>query len=1050
MRCTNCGTEASLGDDECLRCGQPLVVACPACATPSRRDALFCGSCGAYLVAAGAAGAPPGTADSERKHATVMFVDAVGSTGAVAGLDPEDAMEMLRPMLDAMRRAAEDFEGTVVRVTGDGILALFGAPRALEGHALLACRAAQAIHAALARLPSRGVVRVGLHSGDLIAAQLGSANLGDGAFGATLHLASRIEQLAPAGSTYLSAATYEFVRGHVDARLVGDRSVKGFDEAVRLYELLALDTPSSVAAPASSSGFVGRSREMAVLDKALANAREGKARVVGISASPGVGKSRLCHEFALRCRAARIRVLTMRAVAYGHATPYQPVLELLRNWLHLSVRTPPAQARRRLRKALGALAPEFLAHADLLADFLGIGDGAAVAIDPEARQNKLLALVGDLVRLPTTKPLIVIVEDLHWLDAASERFVRRLVFSAPATHTFVLLNFRPSYDASWMRGRSCSLLPLAELGEHSTRAMVVQLVGSDSRLKEMRERVAARSGGNPLFVDALVRSLRERGVLDGESGDLRPGRLGVTLELPATIQSVLGARIDGPAEGDKPVLQVASVVGLDFHLALLQPITGRTMAELETSMANLCAAGLVEPVSRREPVFAFRHPLIQEVAYSVQLKARRSAIHAEVAKALEGFYGGRADEFAGLLAHHYEAAGQPLAAAQYLVRAALWIGKTDSAQALRYWKHACELVRDAARSVSNDSLRILVNGQVVNYGWRVGMSLAEAKRYSLEARHYARELGDRMTQTLLLAGYGRFVAALGSADAYIDLVKEALALIADSNETGRIAVLKAQLAQANRFAGRLLPALAANTESLRKASRIGSFDIQMMGFRPRPWIMSIRATILVELGCSARARRWLDRVIALGALEPVVEYVAHMGYVRLAWFEGDAALASAHAAHVARLAEVSGIPYIRVYAHRCAGLARMVAGELDGAIDELTRGLKLARRSSAARENEATLLAEIADAHYRAGRDDEAIALATQATTLARRRRSRLAECHAWILLGSALARRDAAPGAPDRDAAFAAAEALVAETGSAPLGRLLDRARVVVGARQP
>jgi adenylate cyclase len=248
----------------------------------------------------------------------------------------------------------------------------------------------------------------------------------------------------------------------------------------------------------------------------------------------------------------------------------------------------------------------------------------------------------------------------------------------------------------------------------------------------------------------------------------------------------------------------------------------------------------------------------------------------------------------------------------------------------------------------------------------------------------------------------------------------------------------------------LLPALAANTESLRKASRIGSFDIQMMGFRPRPWIMSIRATILVELGCFARARRWLDRVIALGALEPVVEYVAHMGYVRLAWFEGDAALASAHAAHVARLAEISGIPYIRVYAHRCTGLARMVAGELDGAIDELTRGLKLARRSSAARENEATLLAEIADAHYRAGRDDEAIELATQATTLARRRRSRLAECHAWILLGSALARRDGAPEAPDCQAAFAAAKALVAETGSAPLGRLLDRARVVVGARQP
>jgi adenylate cyclase len=1050
MRCTNCDTEASPGEDACLHCGQPLIVHCPACATPSRLDALFCGACGAYLVAAGAASPPRGSGDSERKHATAMFVDAVGSTGAVAGLDPEEAMVMLRPMLDAMRRAAEDFEGTVIRVTGDGILALFGAPRALEGHALLACRAAQATHAAMARLPTKPLVRIGLHSGDMVAAQLGSAALGDGAFGATLHLASRIEQLAPAATTYVSASTFELVRGHVDVRLVGARSVKGFDESVEVYELLALDTRPGAAPPAQGTRFVGRAREMAALERALENAREGKARVVGITALPGVGKSRLCREFSLRCRAARIRVLTMRALAYGHATPYQPVLELLRHWLHLSVHTPPEQARRRLRRALRSLAPQLLAHADLLADFLGIGDGASGAIDPEMRQNQLLGLVGDLVRLPTAKPLVIVVEDLHWLDAASERFVRRLVFSAPGTHTFVLLNFRPSYDASWMRGRNCSLLPLAELGEPATRAIVLQLMGGDARLKEMRERVAARSGGNPLFVDALVRSLRERGVLVGEPGDLRLGPQGGMPELPATIQSVLGARIDGPAEGDKPILQVASVVGLDFHLALLQPITGRTMAELETSMANLCAAGLVEPVSRREPVFAFRHPLIQEVAYSVQLKARRSAIHAEVAKALESFYGGRADEFAGLLAHHYEAAGQPLAATQYLVRAALWIGKTDSAQALRYWKHACELVRDAARSVSNDSLRILVNGQVVNYGWRVGMSLAEAKRYSLEAQHYARALGDRMTQTLLLAGYGRFVAALGSADAYVALVQEALALIVDSPEAGRIAVLKAQLAQAYRFAGRLRLALAANTQSLRKASRIGGFDIQMMGFRPRPWIMSIRATILVELGCFERARRWLDRVIALGSLEPVVQYVAHMGYVRLAWFEGDAALAREHAARVAAIAAASGIPYIQVYAHRCAGLARMVAGDFDGAIDELTRGLKLARRASAARDNEAMFLAEIADAHLRAGRDGEAIETATRATVLARRRRSRLAECHAWIVLGGAAARRGDAGAAQEGEAAFAAADALAAETGSVPLARLVERGRRLAGAVDP
>jgi tetratricopeptide (TPR) repeat protein len=644
--------------------------------------------------------------------------------------------------------------------------------------------------------------------------------------------------------------------------------------------------------------------------------------------------------------------------------------------------------------------------------------------------------------VPSSRPVVVIVEDLHWLDAASERFVRRLVFSAPSTHTFVLLNFRPGYDASWMRGRHCTLMSLSELGERPTRAITSELMGSDPRLKSIRERVAARSGGNPLFIDALVRSLHERGVLTGETGDFGLGHTDTTLELPATIQSVLGARIDGPSEHDKPVLQVASVVGLDFHLALLQPITGRTMEQLEDSMANLCAAGLVEPLSRREPVFAFRHPLIQEVAYSVQLKARRSAIHAEVARALEGFYGSRADEFAGLLSYHYEAAGQPLAAAQYLVRAALWIGKTDSAQALRYWKHACELVEDAPRSVSIDSLRILVNGQVVNYGWRVGMAQAEAKRYSLEAQRYARDLGDKMTQTLLLAGYGRFVAATGSADGYVALVLESLALIAGLGEVGRTAMLKAQLAQAYRFAGLLCLALKANTESMRRAASISKLDIQLMGFRPVPWVMSIRGTILVELGRFDRARRWLDRVIAMGALEPVVQFVAHLAYVRLAWFVGDADLAAKHAAIVGTLGEQSGIPYVQVYALRCSGLARMTAGDFDVAVVDFTKGLKLARQASAARENEASFLAEIAEAHFGAGRDEAALAAATQALALARRRKSRLAECHALIVRASALARQADPASAAEVIAGFDRAALRVAETGSAAYAERLAEAR--------
>src|SRR5450755_562262 len=279
MRCTNCGTEASPSEDSCSQCGQPLIVTCPSCSTPGRRDALFCGVCGSYFGAVAAAATPlKSSSGSERKHATVLFVDVVGSTAAVAGLDPEEAMDRLRPMLETMRRVAEEFEGTVVRVTGDGIMALFDAPRALEGHALLACRAAVAIHAAVALLPSRPVVRIGLHSGELVAAQLSGAGLGDGAFGATLHLASRMEQLAPAGATYLSAATHALVRGHFDLHFTGAHQVKGFDAPIDVYELRGLARGQvEEGAPPSAPSFIGRNSEMALLEKALESARAGKA-----------------------------------------------------------------------------------------------------------------------------------------------------------------------------------------------------------------------------------------------------------------------------------------------------------------------------------------------------------------------------------------------------------------------------------------------------------------------------------------------------------------------------------------------------------------------------------------------------------------------------------------------------------------------------------------------------------------------------------------------------------------------------------------------------
>ncbi len=994
--------------------------------------AHFCAHCGALLAAPASTASPDAAAGPERKHATVLFADMVGSTELIRGLDPEQAMARLRPVIDAMRSAVRDFDGTLVRTTGDGVMALFGAPRALEGHALLAARAALAIRQAARLLPGEPAVRIGLHSGEIVSAQPDHA--GDGAYGATLHLASRMEQLAPAGEIYLSAGTWALVRRAFECQPAGRHAAKGFDEPVEAFRLIGLHAPAPwQRADGLASHLSGRDVEMGVIDKAFDAARMGRGRVLSISGPPGVGKSRLCQEFVARCRARRIRVLSTRALAYGHATPLHPVLDILRSLLGIAPGMKPERARLRTTRLLAALGPAAQAHGGLILQLLGLeAAGARVELDPDEQQRRLALAVAGLASVSRGRPIVVLVEDLQWLDEASGRFLQWLVSAVARTHTMLLLSYRPGYDDAWLKASHCQRLALHELGARANSALVRDLVGPDPRLKSIREQVAARAAGNPFFAEELVQSLCERKVLVGDWGNLRPGPGTLDQPLPATIRSLLGARIDALADADKRVLQVASVIGTEFALHVLESVSEGAASEIDATLARAQDAGLIRRASPTSPGrFAFRHPLIQEVAYSAQLVSRRNELHQTTALCLEREPGERANELAGLVAYHYEAAGQRVAAGHHTARAAYWIGKTDSAQALKHWRRACLLLEDAPATPANDTLRSVAHGQVLNYGWREGISNQEALEHATAARSLAQRLGDRMTETLVMAGYGRFIAASGSADAYADTMRQALELIAPLDEPGRKATLGAVLAQAYRFAGRLDRALAANGQALRKAAHIGAFDEQLMGFRIKPWIVATRGAILIELGRFRQARLHLDRVIALAEVEALVRFVPHVAYVRIAWSLGDGALAALHAAEVERIAEASAMPYLRVFASRCAGLAGIARGDFAAAASELSRALKLARATRAARDSEAPILAELAEANLLSGATEQALLGAGKAIELAHERAQRLAECHARIVQAAALAQGPAGPMGNEARAAKEQAQALLRETGA-------------------
>jgi adenylate cyclase len=1018
MLCEQCGELNAAANRFCQGCGIPFAVGCLTCGHVNPPGSAFCGACGAALESAGRPAHPPALPHAinvvrgELKQVTVLFADLVSSTEMVARLNAEDAMRRLKPVLDTMCEAVERFEGTVVRTLGDGILAFFGAPRAQEGHALLACEAALAIRDAPKLREEQMFIRVGLHSGEIVAdAPLVDSVNEHGAYGLTIHLASRLPAKVEPGEVCLTEETYRLVRSFCDVGPLGRHRLRGVPEPVELFVLKGLKpaVASQQFRGVALTSFRGRDREMNLLQRTLAAVETGGSRVTGIVGAPGTGKSRLCYEFAEWCRGRLIPVFEARAQPYGAATPLQPVLEFLRStYFNVSPEDDPDQAARRIAVSLAELGSTFEADLPLLCDFLGIkyGQGPPSWLNPKGRNARLLDIVRHMIRQRGAVASVIIIEDLHWLDQASEEFVATLVDAVTSTKTALVVNCRPAYSAPWMRSSHYQQIELAELNPTDTDRLVDELVGRRPELSEIRQRIVERSGGNPFFAEELIRSLVEHVVLVGEQGDYRRGLVGSSDVLPPTVQAVIGARIDRLAQPERDLLQTAAIIGKEFQLAVLQSVAASRPAEVEASLVRLCSAGLLQP--RNGPDgrgYSFRHPLIQEVAYSTQLRARRGTLHSAVGRAIERFYPERLKEFAALLSYHFEEAGETDAAAEYAARAARWVGSTSPAQAIKHWRKVRALKANQPRTPDNDALKITASGQIAWLGWREGMTSEEARPFIQEALEWARDIDDSMIPLLLFIE-GRIAGASGGqADAYVRIVKEALALTESRRDAGRTATLNASLGQAYGWAGLLREALAANDIALAGVSDIADFDHQFLGYSIEHWILSLRGRILVRLGRFDEARRCFDQMLAIepALIDPTVRFIANLGYVDLAWCLNDPIMANEHAGRVADLAMRQGSPYLRAYSFACSGTARSIGGNYEAAIQAFTEGIHFLREARVAMEIEPDMLASVADCQLRSGALDLAIGTAQEAILIALGRSARLPQCRASITLASAL-----------------------------------------------
>jgi adenylate cyclase len=934
---------------------------------------------------------------------TVLFADVKGSMDLAESLDPEEWHRILERFFKILAEVVHRFEGTVNQYTGDGIMALFGAPIAHENHAQRACYAAIHLSDALGRYADdvrleHGLafsVRMGLSSGEVVVGKIGDdLRMDYTAQGYTVGLAARMEQMADSGKVLLTEHTAKLVSGYFQLRDLGVTRVRGLSEPLHVFELKSVGrmrTSLEVSHARGFSKFVGRQSEMATLEVALEQAIAGNAQVVGVVAEPGTGKSRLCYEFAERCRARAIPVYEAHGVAHGKALSLLPILEFYRGYFGISEQDTAQAARDKIAGRIVLLDSTLVEGLPLLFDFLSVPDPERPAppLGPEARQRRLLDLNRRLARARSTRePAVLLFEDLHWFDRASEEFIENVVVEiAPGRRTLILLNFRPEYHAAWMQGSYYQQLPLRPLGPEATGELFADLLGTDPSLQQLTNRIHERTGGNPFFIEEIVQSLIETGVVGGSRGAYRYLTPTETIGLPASVQSVLAARIDRLPEREKQVLQAASVIGKEFSEPILRCAVDLVGEDLPAVLHALTNAEFIYPEALY-PVaeYAFKHPLTQEVAYRSQLGDRKARVHAAVARATEDLDATKLGERAALLAYHWDHAGVVLEAAKWHRRAAEWMGLNNPAEALRHWGRVRELLDTLPETPGNLAARAEVRAQIMLYLARLGDPEDQASSLFQQGREFATRSGDPHMLSEILNGFGMLRLLAGAVAEAQGPLLESVQRADQTDDIGLQVGVRYALCGDLFWDARPRESLALADQGLRLARGDLSLGAERIGFSPCLGLACWRGLALIVVGSLREGAAELERVIELarGSQQLNPQYMSHALHVFGCEIAGEKALALTHAREAVNCAEKAGSAIARAVAYLSLGLANLLNRAWRDALEALEHSLTIGRERRV-QVWEGQVLAAMATAQLSLGDCAKASALAEEATLVSGR-----------------------------------------------------------------
>ena len=1089
MECPQCRHANPPGTKFCGECGTRLQLLCPACQTPNPPTNQFCSECGQRLAATAptptaevAPAAPParyaspesytpkhlaekiltsrGAMEGERKSVTVMFCDVSGFTAMSEKLDPEDVHDIMDRTFEVILNEVHRYEGTINQFLGDGVMALFGAPVAHEDHAHRALCAALAIQDGLKPLAEEvrlkhGVdfkMRMGINTGLVVVGAIGrDLRMDYTAVGDTTNLAARFLGLAKPGQILVGRRTQHLRDGFFVFEDLGDFQVKGKAEPVRAYAVISEivgRTRLEVSKERGLTPLVGRERELAALAEVHRRVAASQGAIVLLTGEPGVGKSRLLYEFLRQLDGTGALELETTCVSYGRTMAYRPIMELLRRYFRLSEGITGEELRRRVADQLQLLGIEDEEESVLLAHFLGVSappEFLTRLSGPQLKQRTLGVLRDVLLRASASTPLILVIENMHWIDSASEEFLAHLAAGLPGHRVLLVMTTRPGYAAPWLAPPLAKTVAVESLGTGDVRGMVGTLLAADKISEQLFKILAEKSEGNPLYVEEILRQLQETGGIAIEGGEARLSRPDVTV--PATIHDIIAARIDRLADTLKQTLQGAAVVGRRFGISLLSRILELASDQVASRLQDVHGLDFIFP-SAREPelMYSFKHALTQDVVYAGVLERRRQTHHVAAGVGLEDLYAGRIQEVVELIAYHFGRGHVWDKAVTYSRQAAVKAqARSAHREALASLEEALQALRHLpdtpGRREQEIDVRLELRGSLYPLG-----EFEKMLAYLEEAETMASAISDSRRLGLVSIYTAEYFRQTGRFAEARKRSEQALSL------GDKLQDLPLQL-YASHYLGLACNALG----DYRRASEVLRTIVQVHSAPPgwrTAWTVSgswagfqaitlaYLARSLAELGQFEEGvdagRRAVAHAESIGS--PYSLAAACIGLGHCSFVRGDLDAAKPVLERACSVAREANLPLLRPQAARLLGGAYLLAGRIEEGV-ALVQAAADEVGSRRLLMQEAAVLGLLGEACLFADRVDEASAAAQRALTVARERGQRGDEVAALHVLGEAAARNS--PDIGESERYYLEAIALAAELEMRPL---LARSHLGIG----